>query len=212
MKKALFSLVLLAVPMLSFAQHPISFGPKIGWNSTGLTTDYTSYLNDMKSGGQGGVFFSLYLNNFYIQPEVYLSIKRGSLDTTINDTIGSANPVSLSQTLTLTTIDVPLLLGYQLLDLKLVKLRIWGGPVASYILNKDFTLTLNGIDQSERISKEDFRDATWAVQIGAGLDVLMLTLDVGYEFGINEFMSVPTLDDFSLKNNLFFCSIGWRIY
>jgi hypothetical protein len=105
-----------------------------------------------------------------------------------------------------------LLIGFKLLDLKLAKLRIWGGPVASYVLDKEYTLSINGIDQSEKISADDFKDATWSVQLGAGLDLLMLTFDVGYDFGLDNFLTIRSLDDLSLRNNVFFCSIGWRIY
>jgi hypothetical protein len=98
------------------------------------------------------------------------------------------------------------------LDLKLARLRIWGGPVASYVLDKQYTLSIDGIDQSDRISGDDFKDATWSVQFGAGLDLLMLTLDVGYDLGLDNFMTIRSLDDLSLKNNVFFCSLGWRIY
>lgn len=212
MKKTLFVLLLVAMPLTMSAQNVVSFGPKIGWNSTRLTTDYTDYLQDIKSGCQGGFFFSIYFKKFYVQPEAYLSIKRGELDTSIDDPLNPTESLQLSQSLTLKTADIPLLLGYKLLDLKLVRLRVWGGPVASYILDKDYTFTINGIDQSDQITKDDFRDATWSVQLGAGLDVLMLTLDVGYEFGLNNFMSIRSLDNFNLKNNLFYCSLGWRIY
>jgi hypothetical protein len=194
------------------AQNMISFGPKVGWNSTTLSTDYTDYLNDMKSGFQGGLFFSINLDKIYIQPEAYLSIKRGTLNSSIDDPLTGSGTLNLSQSMTLRTVDLPLLVGYKLLDLKLVRLRLWGGPVASYVLNRDYTLTINGIDQSQVITKEDFKDATWSVQLGAGLDVLMLTFDVGYDFGVQDFMTIRSINDFSLKNNVFFCSLGWRIY
>jgi len=205
-------MLLVALPLTMSAQNLISFGPKIGWNSTRLTTDYADYLQDIKSGCQGGFFFSINFKKFYVQPEAYLSIKRGELETSIEDPLNTTESLHLSQSLTLKTVDIPLLLGYKLLDLKLIRLRVWGGPVASYILDKDYSLTLDGADQSDRITREDFRDATWSVQLGAGLDVLMLTLDVGYEFGMNNFMSIQSLDSFSLKNNLFYCSLGWRIF
>jgi len=50
------------------------------------------------------------------------------------------------------------------------------------------------------------------VQFGAGLDLLMLTFDVGYDFGLDNFLTIRNLNDLSLKNNVFFCSLGWRIY
>ena len=212
MKKVFFTLILVSTSMVMLAQNPISFGPKVGFNTTTLSTDYTDYLDKIKSGGQAGLFFSINMEKFYIQPEAYFSLKRGELDTRIGDPTDPTGSLDISQSVSLKTVDIPLLLGYRLIDLKIARLRLWGGPVASYVLNKDYTLTINGIDKSSTITKEDFKDATWSVQLGAGLDVLMLTLDVGYHFGLDNFMTISSLDDFNLKNNVFFCSLGWRIY
>jgi len=212
MKKLTFLLLFLLVTVYSFGQGPISFGPKVGWNTNRLTTDYHDYLNDLKAGAQGGVFFSIYLNKFYIQPEVYFSLKRGKLDTTIGDPLDPNALLDISQSFSLTTVDIPMLLGYKILDLKLARLRVWGGPVASYVLNKKYNLTIDGLDQSNRITKDDFKDATWGVKIGAGVDVLMFTFDVGYEFPLDDFLTISSLNDFNLRNNLFYCSIGWRLF
>ncbi len=212
MKRIAIIFLLAGISTSLSAQNLISFGPKIGWNSTSLSTNYTDYIDDIKSGFQGGLFFSIYLNRFYVQPEAYLSIKKGALDSSISDPLTGTGTLNISQTMTLRTVDLPLLLGYKVLDLKLLRLRLWGGPVASYVLNRDYTLSINGVDQSERITKEDFKDATWSVQAGAGIDFLMLTLDIGYDFGLEDFMTIRSLDNFNLRNNVFFCSLGWRIY
>ncbi len=212
MKKIIVAILLGILPISMFAQGPFSFGPKFGWNSDRLTTDYTQYVKDCQSGFQGGFFMSLYLKKFYVQPEVYFSIKRGALETSFGDPFDPASTLNVSQSVKLQTIDVPLLVGYKLLDLKLIRFRIWGGPVASYLLDKEYTLSINGFDRTSRITRDDFRDAVWSAQIGAGLDVLMLTFDVGYEFGLDSFLTIRSLDDFNLRNNLFYCSIGWRLF
>ncbi|MFA6125870.1 MAG: porin family protein [Bacteroidales bacterium] len=212
MKKIILAFVISIFAVTSFAQGLISFGPKIGWNSTRLTTDYTEYIKDMRSGFQGGLFFSLYLKKLYIQPEAYFSIKRGSLETSFGDPLNPATTLNVSQSVTLRSVDVPLLLGYKFLDLKLIRFRVWGGPVASYLLNKDYSLSINGINQSGSITLDDFKTATWSGQVGAGIDLLMLTVDVGYQFGFDSFLTIHSLDDFNLKNNLFYCSLGWRIF
>ena len=213
MKKIILAVFLSIIPLTIFAQGPISFGPKIGWNSDRLTTDYTQYVKDLKSGFQGGVFLSIYLHRFYIQPEAYFSIKRGALQATINP-LDPQSTLNISQSVNLQSVDVPLLLGFKVLDLKLARLRIWGGPVVSYLINKDYALsnTNNGNDLTSRITRDDFKQTTWSGQIGAGVDILMLTFDIGYEFGLNSFLTISSLDNFNLRNNLFYCSLGWRIF
>jgi hypothetical protein len=212
MKKIILIIVLSILPLMIFAQGLISFGPKVGWNSDRLTTDYTHYVKDIKSGFQGGVFFSIYLKRIYIQPEAYFSIKRGALQASFADPFDPNSTLNVSQSINLQSIDVPILLGFKLLDLKLIRLRIWGGPVASYLLNKDYSLSINGLNESGRITSEDFKQATWSGQIGAGLDLLMLTFDVGYQFGLDSFLTIGSLDGFNLRNNVFFCSLGWRLF
>jgi hypothetical protein len=200
------------LPMGIFAQGFVSFGPKVGWNTDKLTTDYSQYMKDLKSGFQGGLFLSVYIKKFYVQPEAYFSLKRGALQTTIGNPFDPATTLSISQTISLKTIDVPVLVGYKFLDLKLVRFRIWGGPVASYILNKDFVFAINGTNKSDRITRDDFKDAIWSAQVGAGVDVLMLTFDIGYEFGLDSFLTIHSLDNFNFRNNMFYCSLGWRIF
>jgi hypothetical protein len=207
MKKVFLVIALGLAPFLVHGQGPISFGPKIGWNSDRLTTDYTRYMQDIKSGGQGGLFLSIYLNRFYIQPEVYLR-----LQSSFHDPANPNSSFSLSQTINLHSVDIPVLLGFKFLDLKLIRFRVWAGPVASYVLNKNYTLSLNGLNQSERITRDDFKDAFWSAQVGAGIDLLMLTFDVGYEFGLDNFLTIHSLDNFGFRNNLFYCSIGWRLF
>ena len=212
MKKIILAATLSILWIGIYAQGPISFGPKIGWNSDRLSTDYTKYIKDFKSGFQGGVFLSIYLKKFYVQPEVYFSLKRGALQTSFSDPLNSNSTLNISQSINFQSIDVPLLVGYKFLDLKLIRFRIWGGPVVSYVLNKEYSLSINGTNQSEHITRDDFKDTTWSAQLGAGLDLLMLTIDIGYEFGMDDFLTIHSLDDFSLRNNLLFCSIGWRLF
>jgi len=212
MKKIFSISLILFIPLCLMAQGPISFGPKIGWNSNKLSTDYSQYVEDMRDGVQGGLFFSIYMDKFYIQPEAYLSLRRGVLDANIGDPTNGVDAISVNQSVTLTTIDIPMLLGFKLIDLKLVRFRMWGGPVASYVLNKKYTLSINGDNESSRINREDFKDATWAAQVGAGIDLLFLTLDVGYEFGLEDFLTIRSMNDLSFRNNMMFISLGWRLF
>jgi hypothetical protein len=184
----------------------------MGWNSNKLTTDFTSYIEDMRDGVQGGLFFSIYMGKFYIQPEAYISLRHGVLDANIGDPLNATTTVSVNQSVTLTTVNIPMLLGYKLIDLKLIRFRVWGGPVASYVLNKKYVLSINGDNESSRIMRDDFKDATWGAQIGGGIDLLFLTLDIGYEFGLEDFLSIRSMDDFSFRNNMMFISLGWRLF
>lgn len=51
----------------------------------------------------------------------------------------------------------------------------------------------------------------WGLNVGAGIDVLMFTLDVRYQMGLNEVIEKVNNFDFNSKNNVFCVSLGWKI-
>jgi len=78
-------------------------------------------------------------------------------------------------------IQLPLYAGFHILNLKVVDLRAFAGPVIGYhydyqIDNPDFTTS-------------DFNRFTVNGTIGAGVDVLIFSLDAGYNFGLNNLFS-----------------------
>ncbi len=210
MKKIIWMIFMGMLPLGLLAQGMISFGPKIGWNSTRLSTDYSDYVKDIKSGCQGGAFFSLYLKKFYLQPEAYFSFKRGALTTSI-DPLHPINSVEIKQSVTLYSIDVPLIFGYKVLDLKLARFRIWAGPVVSFLLDKNYTLSVGGSNLSDSINSSDFKNSLWSAQVGAGVDLLFLTFDVGYQLGFEKFLDLHYIDNFGIRKNMLYCSLGWRL-
>jgi hypothetical protein len=213
MKRLFLALLVSTLTLSISAQGLFSFGPKIGWNNTRMTTNYNvQYDNQLKDGFQGGFFAGLSIKKFYVQPEAYFSFERGALQTSFGDPLNPGSPISISQTVNLFSVDIPLLLGYKLIDLRLLRLRIWAGPVVSYILTKQYGLSINGFDQPSRIVADDFKNSTWSAQVGAGIDFLKLTFDVGYDIGLQNFLAISSLNNFGLRNNVFYCSVGWRIF
>lgn len=108
------------------------------------------------------------------------------------------------QTINLRTIDVPLLLGVKVADLKLTNIRVFAGPVASLTVNREIKVK----NWDDAITKDDIRGANWAIQFGAGVDLLMFTADLRYELGMGDYSKIDT---YSLKNNLVTLSLGWKI-
>lgn len=78
------------------------------------------------------------------------------------------------------------------------------GPVASLALNKD----INSENWDNSITGDDIRSANWGIQAGAGVDLLLFTLDLRYEFGISDYSKDEGL---TLKNNMFTVSLGLKI-
>ena len=89
-------------------------------------------------------------------------------ESKINDEIGSIGKFKYS------SIDIPVMVGYNILKLPIFKLRGFAGPVASFV-TKDL--------------KSDFNTdkMMWNGKIGAGVDVWKVTFDIDYEFGLKKF-------------------------
>jgi hypothetical protein len=212
MKKHFLSISLGALTFLGFGQiSPVTFGPQIGFNQTSLSTDLSDYQESAQAGLQGGLFVRLTLKKIIIQPEAVIGIKRGQIDFTYTPTGSISNPLSnvnATQDLSLTTLDVPVMVGYQLLDIPLIKIRANAGPVASVVLNQKVTVSKNEglaeVPTADLVQLQE--DALWSVQAGIGVDVWKLAVDARYNFGIS-YIDASS----KIKNNLFTINVGFKI-
>lgn len=196
MKKLILLTATLIICSFSYAQIPgFNIGPKVGGTFSKFTTDQDQIKEELKSSFHFGAFARIG-KKVYLQPELILMKRSGLLRTDL--IAGSSNSIKI------TSIDIPILLGVKVIDLKATNVRVMAGPVASLTINKEIS-----IDNWENtINKDDLRNANWGIQFGAGADLLFLTLDLRYEIGMND---VSKLDGFDLKNNMFIISLGWKI-
>jgi len=198
MKKHILVAVFLSFATFAIGQLPFSFGPKIGLNISKLSTDVSAITTAAKSGLQIGAFVRLG-NKTYIQPELMFSGRGG-----IFETITPTKNGSVEQHFSLKTLDIPVLIGTKVINAPLAKLRIYAGPVASFVLSKSWRI--GDIEQAEDDIK--LKNAIWSATVGAGVDILMLTLDVRYELGLN---NISSDNISSVKNNMWNISLGWKI-
>lgn len=199
MKKINFLFAFLMLCSVSYAQSPVTFGPKVGYTTSKLRTELKGFEEDFKAGFQAGAFIRINVSKkFYLQPEIYYAIKGGNLDSN-----------SLTQKFKLETLDVPLIVGYKLIGKEAFNFRLFAGPVASFIMDKNIKFKLDGKELSGDKVNNTIKDAIWGVQMGAGFDILIFTFDVRYEIGLNDISS----DNYEakLKSNTFHVSLGWKI-
>jgi hypothetical protein len=200
--------------MSSYAQ--LDLGLKGAITMSKLTTDVSEIEKAAKTSFQLGAYARLG-KKLHLQPELYFTAKKGELTyKTYTDNQGVPTEAEAKQTITLNTIDVPVLLGYTIFDLPAVDIHLQAGPAASFVINKNFDITIdgNGVDEEDAgFDKDDFNDINWALQFGGGVDVLFLTIDLRYELGLNNLYKEPegTTEDTKFKNNVFFLSVGFKI-
>jgi hypothetical protein len=211
MKKIAVVLVgLLIVSMHSYAQLPFSFGFKIGINSSKLPSEYNnvSDIKDQaKNGIIAGVFARVNMPFFYLQPEVYFTKKGGSFQSS---SIPVYNNQLYTQQTTINTIDIPLLLGVKLINLSVVNIRVMAGPVLSIVTSQDFSSQLNGLDLGDNsLFGQSYKDKIWAIQAGAGIDIMKFTFDFRYEWGLN---NISNITGATIKSNLMNISVGMKLF
>lgn len=171
-------------------------GPKVGLTSTKMNIKESAndfMAGDNQIGYHAGVFARVGILGFYVQPEVYFHSVSGSY---IDPSQGANNEVNFDRT----QIDVPILFGYRFAKI----FRINAGPVANFAVGDiDFS------NASFSGAVEDYRNAAYGYQLGAGIDLGSITLDIRYEGNFNSINSANG-EDHRLSHVLF--SLGYKIF
>ncbi len=175
-----------------------SLGVKVGYNASKLSTNVDSVKTSFKSGFQFGAFVRIG-KKLYVQPELYYTTQGG---------VFTSNTQNWKQTIKIGSLDVPVLVGFKMIDAKLVNLRILAGPVASFVVNKSVS---EGGTSLGPITDGDLKSVNWSIQAGAGVDVWLLTLDIRYQIGLNQLVSEAQNYKFDSKNNVWVVSLGFKI-
>ncbi len=218
MKRLIFAAVLLLSFTMANAQF--NFGLKAGYNSSLNFEDISAVqsgdynLDDVKSelasGFHAGAFARVFIDKLYIQPEVLYSLQKKDYQITLQDI--SNNTVSVDKFVTFNTIDVPLLVGYKLLDLKVANLRAFAGP--KFRLNAGSQISFKNLTEGANIDTEalkgEFKDSQIGLEAGAGIDVLMFALDFRFNL-INDVYQANWATKPDLNSN-FIISLAWKIF
>ncbi len=206
MKKIIsFSLAVLISATL-FGQFHI--GPQIGYTASNLSVSADSITNGLKNNFLAGIFLRIG-KKIYVEPQVNW-LTQGSVFK--YPKINNLSP--LEQKIKLNTIQVPLNVGWRIIDLKVVNIRIFGGVAANFIMNT--TIDNSGGDPGNYdkvLIPDDFSKVQWQWDAGVGVDVLMFAVNVSYMGGINNLLKDVSLNGNSItsKSNLFVVTVGWKI-
>ena len=207
MKKiVLLFLVLFFSAGVTFGQF--SFGLKIGYNASKLHSSLDSIKSSFNSGLHFGAFFR-FGKKVYLQPEAYYTLQGGIFQNNVTTTTNN-----WKQKVTVGTLDIPVLVGFKIIDLKLINWRIMAGPMVSFVINskvKDLTDSkLVG-----PVTTADIRKLNWYVQAGTGVDIAFFTLDVRYQVGLSQMISTAQGNGipYSLNatNNMWVVSLGFKL-
>lgn len=192
MKNTMALSLLLCMTLTANAQFSIR--PQLGYNSSTITKRFKDQTFGNEAGFQFGVDLQIG-NKFYVQPGILWESANNELRDMIN---GNNNSFQVNR------VRVPLMFGYKLIGPDaggLIDARIFTGPNASFVIDKD-------LKQHSLINKDDFKNAVYGWNIGAGFDIAIFFVDLGYSFGLSEVFDQAASD---ARNNLFYVNAGLRI-
>ena len=210
----------------------IAIGPKVGYQTTKLSYDKADIKAGFANHFTAGLFGRVTVGRIYVQPEVLYFKTSNIFDGHVTG-VGSDNlfnlPTGANVNLTLNqmNLQVPVLLGVNVVDLDLITLRAQVGPTANFVLKSqtlyDQTYTIGEqqaqIENTTTDQHFDTKSISWGLQAGIGIDVLKrITLDVNYNFGLskvfenlNDTVLGETFDFTSIddtKRNIFMVTVG----
>ena len=213
----------------------IAIGPKVGYQTAKLSYQKADIKSSFSNHFTAGLFGRVTIGRLYVQPEVLYfktsNVFEGHVTGVASDNLFNL-PTGANVNLTLNqmNLQVPIMIGVNILDLDIVTLRAQAGPTANFVLKSqtlyDKTYTLNGqqseIENTTTDQNFDTKAISWGVQAGLGVDVLKrITLDINYNFGVSKMfdaLNETTLGetfDFSnidnTKQRMFMVTLGIKL-
>ena len=187
-------LLLCLSPSHAAKKNRHAIGPMLGYQTAQLSYFRENIQSDLSQGLTAGIFGRFYSGKIYIQPELLYFRNSNLFDVTLygtdtnNNTHIPLNGSRVEVTLNSVNLQLPVLIGCDLINLHLIRLRAHAGPTANYVMTSKVFLeyTVGEQVQTKPITEEFHpRNIAWGFQAGLGLDLLnKISLDVNYNFGL----------------------------
>jgi len=217
----------------------LAIGPKVGFQTAKLSYDKADIKSGFSNHFTAGIFGRVTIGRLYVQPEVLYFKTSNVFDVDVTGT-GTDNllniPTGADVNLTLNqmNLQVPILIGVNILDLDIVTLRAHVGPTANFTLKSktlvDYSYSTTNAEGAEITQEGDYntdnnmfdtKTISWGLQAGLGVDVLKrITLDINYNFGLSKvFKNLNNTElgnyfDFgntdNTRQNMFMVTVGFK--
>jgi opacity protein-like surface antigen len=188
----------------------LRIGPKIGVSSSNINVRsgiedirYNLKSGNARLGFHIGAFARISVLGFYIQPEALFTSAGGRV--TLEDLQTGGEVI---RNYTLNKFDVPVMIGNKFAGI----FRFQVGPVFSTILNQSIKEDVSGTVTQ---IKQGWRDAAVGYQVGLGLDIGKVILDLKYEGNLSKVGDSINIGgqpfNTDLRNNQVILSLGWSL-
>lgn len=198
MRKQSLFLVLMFASVFATAQS-FQLGLKVGLNQGSLTKAPNLGDANTTTSFVCGAFAKIGGGGLFLQPEILYSQRYGVFSDTSKQTVTNQ----------LHYIDIPVLVGY-----KLAAFRFYGGPNFQFLLAANQKAPDNLKDPF--FSKANFNSASVGYQLGFGVNLQRILLDVRYDGSIGDLgkkvnTSTGNSVNYSTRSNMWQFTIGYRI-
>lgn len=188
-------------------EHKVNFGAKVGLNVSQLSTRISDFYNENYLGFKGGVFARFNIKKLHIQPELNFSMVGG--EGTFGNGTGGSYSVKVN------TLELPIMVGYKVLDFKIVNVRLAGGVFGAYNLSRSIVVNDPNYPANNNFSND--RAASWnaGFLVGGGVDIWRITVDLRYQWGLVNLMGENIFQqDYQagFKHGTFEISAGFKIF
>jgi hypothetical protein len=201
-----------------FVTTPLKDGQPWSYNGQ-ILKDNLKQSYDTRQGFVFGAY-TRFGRKLFLQPELLVATKGGTIDLTKVDpaqlTPTSPTDASVTGTPTLTqairvsytNIDIPVLVGYKILGFG----RVVAGPVASLNMGSNQKLAEALKYYANNNISDSFNKAIFGYQLGAGVNLGNIGLDVRHEASISEITAIKIGDQsFAPKQKSWLVTLSYRI-
>lgn len=224
MKKNLLFLALCCLPALSFAQSGFQLGVKGGVNLSQLSfgsfvsasanpngspsvgVDGQTFRNSISDSfnSRTGTSFGIYTRfgkNLFLQPELLYTTTNGQFEVI-------RNGISENVTIKSTSFDIPVLLG-----IKGGPFRVVAGPMVSLRIDDNQRLGQALSQYTSGSLNEAWSKAYYGYQVGGGLDIGSLGLDVRYQGNLSDVAQINgTNGQFNQRFKSWQVTLAYKIF
>lgn len=193
--QAIAAVVILITLSVYQIQAQTVVNPKVGVNLSAVDGNLGDLQAAAKVGWNAGVDLRIGGKKVFLNPGLHFNNYTARL---VND-INTDTQVKFRDETTIQAIKAPVNIGFDITGKKqLLNLFVKGGVTPTMIMS---------VNEKPGIpfSKDDLKTFTWGANVGLGLDITILTVDLNYEIGMSDYFANTTG-----RNNVLTLSAGIR--
>ncbi len=189
-----FRLFLFGFLLLSFqnSNAQINLGLKVGanYNFNGVLPSAVDFKIDNAVSFSGGGLIRIKIKKISLQAEGLFISRKGIISANGN-----------SKEIDFNAFDLPLMIGYKFIDLKVFKMRLNAGVIPSYQLG-----SVGDLEEA------NFKDSFYSATAGISIDIPLFIIDFRYQGAIGDYYELQNANTTTtLTNNLLTLSVAWKI-